>query len=52
MLRIGFGLEGDERHTVAEIGRLMEVCRGRVRQVELKALRRLRNLTGRLPSGI
>ena len=47
-----FGLEGQERHTLAEIGRLMEVSRERVRQVELKALRKLRNITRRLPSGI
>ncbi len=52
VLRLRFGLEGNERHTLAEIGRLMEVSRERVRQVELKALRKLRNLTRRLPSGI
>ena len=52
VLRLRFGLEGNERHTLAEIGRLMEVSRERVRQVELKALRKLRTLTRRLPSGI
>jgi len=52
VLRLRFGLEGNERHTLAEIGRLMEVSRERVRQVELKALRKLRNLPRRLPSGI
>ena len=52
VLRLRFGLEGNERHTLAEIGRLMEVSRERVRQVELKALRKLRNLARRLPSGI
>jgi len=52
VLRLRFGLEGNERHTLAEIGRLMEVSRERVRQVELKALRKLHNLTRRLPSGI
>ena len=52
VLRMRFGLEGNERHTLAEIGRLMEVSRERVRPVELKALRKLRNLTRRLPSGI
>ena len=54
VLRLRFGLEGNERHTLAEIGRLMDVSRERVRQVELKALRKLRNLTltRRLPSGI
>ena len=52
VLRLRFGLESNERHTLAEIGRLMEVSRERVRQVELKALRKLRNLTRRLPSEI
>ena len=52
VLKMRFGLEGQERHTLAEIGRLMEVSRERVSQVELKALRKLRNLTRRLPSGI
>ncbi|CAI8158600.1 MAG: RpoD/SigA family RNA polymerase sigma factor [Prochlorococcus sp.] len=52
VLKLRFGLEGHERHTLAEIGRLMDVSRERVRQVELKALRKLRNLTRRLPSGI
>ncbi len=50
MLALRFGLNGNERHTLAEIGRLMEVSRERVRQVELKALRKLRNLTRRMPS--
>ncbi|RPF84414.1 RpoD/SigA family RNA polymerase sigma factor [Synechococcus sp. CC9616] len=52
VLRLRFGLESNERHTLAEIGRLMDVSRERVRQVELKALRKLRNLTRRLPGGI
>ena len=52
VLRLRFGLESNERHTLAEIGRLMQVSRERVRQVELKALRKLRNLTRRLPSEI
>ena len=52
VLKLRFGLEGNERHTLAEIGRLLEVSRERVRQVELKALRKLKNLTRKLPSGI
>ncbi|MDI9406148.1 MAG: sigma-70 family RNA polymerase sigma factor [Chitinophagaceae bacterium] len=47
VLELRFGLEGEERHTLAEIGRLLDVSRERVRQVELKALRKLRNLTRR-----
>ena len=52
VIRLRNGLEGNERHTLAEIGRLLEVSRERVRQVELKAIRKLRNLTRKLPSGI
>ncbi|MCP9832605.1 RNA polymerase sigma factor, RpoD/SigA family [Synechococcus sp. HJ21-Hayes] len=52
VLELRFGLEGEERHTLAEIGRMLDVSRERVRQVELKALRKLRHLTRRLPSSI
>jgi RNA polymerase primary sigma factor len=41
-------LNGNERHTLAQIGRLLDVSRERVRQVELKSLRKLRNLTRRM----
>lgn len=47
VLALRFGLDGHERLTLAEIGRHLEVSRERVRQVELKALRKLRNLTRR-----
>ena len=49
VLELRFGLEGEERHTLAEIGRMLDVSRERVRQVELKALRKLRHLTRKLP---
>ena len=49
VLNLRFGLEGEERHTLADIGRMLDVSRERVRQVELKSLRKLRNLTRRLP---
>ncbi|MFU8884549.1 MAG: sigma-70 family RNA polymerase sigma factor [Cyanobacteriota bacterium] len=52
VLQMRFGLEGADRHTLADIGRQLDVSRERVRQVELKALRKLRNLTRRMPSGI
>jgi RNA polymerase primary sigma factor len=51
VLELRFGLAGQERLTLAEIGRLLDVSRERVRQVELKALRKLRNLTRRDPKG-
>jgi RNA polymerase primary sigma factor len=47
VLALRFGLDGQERLTLAEIGRNLDVSRERVRQVELKALRKLRNLTRR-----
>ena len=50
VLQLSFGLEGEERQTLAEIGRRLDVSRERVRQVELKALRKLRNLTRRTPT--
>ncbi len=50
VLGLRFGLDGQERHTLAEIGRQLDVSRERVRQVELKALRKLRNLTRRTAS--
>ena len=50
VLGLRFGLDGQDRHTLAEIGRQLQVSRERVRQVELKALRKLRNLTRRMPS--
>jgi RNA polymerase primary sigma factor len=52
VLQLRFGLDGEERQTLAEIGRRLDVSRERVRQVELKALRKLRNLTRRLPNEI
>jgi RNA polymerase primary sigma factor len=52
VLQLRFGLDGEERHTLAEIGRQLDVSRERVRQVELKALRKLRNLTRRIPSSL
>ncbi len=52
VLALRFGLDGQERHTLAEIGRRLEVSRERVRQVELKALRKLRNLTRRMPQSL
>jgi RNA polymerase primary sigma factor len=52
VLELRFGLEGEERHTLAEIGRMLDVSRERVRQVELKALRKLRHLTRRMPTSM
>lgn len=43
-----FGLETNEKKTLTEIGRVMEISRERVRQIELKAIRKLRGLTKQL----
>ena len=40
-----FGLEDQQASTLSEIGKMMSVSRERVRQIELKALRKLRALT-------
>ncbi|MFN5464182.1 MAG: sigma-70 family RNA polymerase sigma factor [Cyanobacteriota bacterium] len=40
-----FGLNNQPKHTLTEIGKIMSISRERVRQVELKALRKLRGLT-------
>lgn len=50
VLKLRFGLDGGQRYTLADIGHTLDVSRERVRQVELKALRKLRSLTRKLES--
>ncbi len=45
ILKLRFGLEGHEPLTLAEIGRLINVSRERVRQLEAKAILKLRLLS-------
>jgi RNA polymerase primary sigma factor len=52
VLSLRFGLDGHNRHTLAEIGRNLDVSRERIRQVELKALRKLRHLIHKVPAAI
>jgi RNA polymerase primary sigma factor len=40
-----FGLDDNEAYTLSEIGKVMGVSRERVRQIELKGLRKLKALT-------
>ena len=49
VLSLRFGLDGHNRHTLAEIGRNLDVSRERIRQVELKALRKLRQIIRKIP---
>lgn len=44
VLRMRFGLEGDEPCTLEEVGQFLHVTRERVRQIELRALKKLRRL--------
>jgi RNA polymerase primary sigma factor len=52
VLSLRFGLDGHNRHTLAEIGRNLDVSRERIRQVELKALRKLRQIIRKVPVAI
>ncbi len=45
ILRLRFGLDGEEPLTLAEIGRQINVSRERVRQLEAKAILKLRTMT-------
>jgi RNA polymerase primary sigma factor len=47
ILRLRFGLEGQEPLTLAEIGRQINVSRERVRQLEAKAIMKLRLMSNR-----
>lgn len=42
VLRLRFGMDGEEPKTLEEIGEMMNVTRERIRQIQAKALRRLR----------
>ena len=52
VLSLRFGLDGHNCHTLAEIGRNLDVSRERIRQVELKALRKLRQIIRKVPAAI
>jgi len=43
IVKLRFGIGDGQEHTLEEVGRIFKMTRERVRQVELKAMRRLRN---------
>ena len=43
VLRLRFGLEDGKPHTLEEVGKKFRVTRERIRQIEAKALRKLRH---------
>jgi RNA polymerase primary sigma factor len=43
ILRLRFGIGGNQEHTLEEIGRKFGICRERVRQLEKKGINRLRH---------
>ncbi|QPN60841.1 sigma-70 family RNA polymerase sigma factor [Synechococcus sp. CBW1002] len=51
ILQMRFGLEGTEPQTLAEIGRQINVSRERVRQLETKAIMKLRLMSNRTTYG-
>ncbi len=43
IIKLRFGLEGNRSHTLKELGEIFGVTRERIRQIQQKALRKLRN---------
>jgi len=44
IIKMRFGLDGDNKHSLEEVGKHFGVTRERIRQVEVKAIKRLMKL--------
>jgi len=49
VLRMRFGIDMNTDHTLEEVGRQFDITRERIRQIEVKALRKLRQSSGSEP---
>jgi RNA polymerase primary sigma factor len=49
VLRLRFGIDTATDHTLEEVGRQFDITRERIRQIEVKALRKLRQSSGSEP---
>lgn len=45
VIKLRFGLDGTESHTYDQVAKVFDVTRERIRQIELKALRKMRHTT-------
>jgi RNA polymerase primary sigma factor len=43
IIEMRYGLNGNSNHTLQQIGNMFGICRERVRQIERKALRKLKH---------
>ena len=42
IVRLRFGIDGDREHTLEEVGQEFKVTRERIRQIEVKAIKKLK----------
>lgn len=47
ILRLRFGIEGPTNHTLEEVGRIFSLTRERIRQIEMRALKKLQHASRR-----
>ena len=49
VVRMRFGIDEDKEHTLEEVGKQFSVTRERIRQIEVKALKKLRRVNRNYP---